>query len=84
MLTENLAPYSPEEWHWVLKEGVKSLNENYWIPAFTLIMGLDNDETPEDSWETIQVINELEREQPDSMFTANCIDICSNWVIGKI
>ena len=32
-------------------------------------MGLDNDETPEDSWETIQIINELEKEQPDSMFT---------------
>ena len=65
-----LAPYKPEEWHWVVKEGVKTLNEHYWVPAFTLIMGLDNDETPEDSWETIQLISELEREQPDSMFTA--------------
>ena len=64
-----LAPYSPEEWHWVVKEGVKTLNENYWIPAFTLIMGLDNDETPEDSWETIRLLNELEHEQPDAMFT---------------
>ncbi|MBM2852066.1 MAG: Fe-S osidoreductase [Candidatus Nitrosotenuis sp.] len=64
-----LAPYKPEEWHWVVKEGVKTLNENYWIPAFTLIMGLDNDETPEDAWETIQLISELEREQPDAMFT---------------
>ena len=45
-----LAPYSPEEWHWVVKESVKTLNEHYWVPAFTLIMGLDNDETPEDSW----------------------------------
>ena len=34
-----LAPYAPEEWHWVVKEGVKTLNENYWVPAFTLIMG---------------------------------------------
>ena len=59
----------PEEWHWVVKEGVKTLNENYWVPAFTLIMGLDNDETQEDSWETISLISELEREQPDSMFT---------------
>ena len=33
-------------------------------------MGLDNDETPEDAWETIRIINELEIEQPDSMFTA--------------
>ena len=64
-----LAPYAPEEWHWVVKEGVKTLNENYWVPAFTLIMGLDNDETPEDSWETIQLISDLEREQPESMFT---------------
>ena len=33
-------------------------------------MGLDNDETPEDGWETIRLISELEQEQPDSMFTA--------------
>lgn len=65
-----LAPYNPEEWHWVIKEGVKTLNENYWVPAFTLIMGLDNDETPEDAWETIRILSELEREQPDAMFTA--------------
>lgn len=64
-----LAPFTPQEWHWVVKEGVKTLNENHWVPAFTLIMGLDNDETPEDSWETIQLISELEREQPNSMFT---------------
>jgi radical SAM superfamily enzyme YgiQ (UPF0313 family) len=63
-----LAPFKPEEWHWVVKEGVKTLNEYYWIPAFTLIMGLDNNETPEDSWETIRLIHELEKEQPDSMF----------------
>lgn len=64
-----LSPYKAEEWHWIVKEAVKTLNENYWIPAFTLIMGLDNDETDEDAWETIRLINELEREQPDAMFT---------------
>ena len=32
-------------------------------------MGLDNNETPEDSWDTIQLIHELETEQPDSKFT---------------
>ena len=32
-------------------------------------MGLNNDETPEDNWETIQLIHELETEQPDSKFT---------------
>jgi radical SAM superfamily enzyme YgiQ (UPF0313 family) len=64
-----LAPFKPVEWHWVVKTGVKTLNEHYWVPAFTLIMGLDNDETPEDSWETIRLIHELEIEQPDSKFT---------------
>ena len=48
---------------------MKTLNENYWVPAFTLIMGLDNNETAEDSWDTIQLIHELETEQPDSKFT---------------
>ena len=64
-----LAPFRPSEWHWVVKEGVKTLNEHYWIPAFTLIMGLDNNESMDDSWETIRLIHELEKEQPDSKFT---------------
>ncbi|HEY9385666.1 MAG TPA: radical SAM protein [Nitrososphaeraceae archaeon] len=64
-----LAPFKPSEWHWVVKTAVKTFNEHYWVPAFTLIMGLDNDETPEDSWETIQLIHELETEQPESRFT---------------
>jgi radical SAM superfamily enzyme YgiQ (UPF0313 family) len=64
-----LAPYQPAEWHWVVKNAVKTLNENYWVPAFTIIMGLNNDETSEDSWETIRLIHELENEQPDSKFT---------------
>lgn len=64
-----LAPFKPSEWHWVVKNGIKTLNENYWVPAFTLIMGLDNDETVEDSWETIELLHSLEMEQPDSKFT---------------
>ena len=64
-----LAPFKPSEWHWVVKNGIKTLNENYWVPAFTLIMGLDNDETVEDSWETIELLHSLEIEQPDSKFT---------------
>jgi radical SAM superfamily enzyme YgiQ (UPF0313 family) len=64
-----LAPYQPAEWHWVVKTAVKTLNENFWVPAFTIIMGLNNDETPEDSWETIRLIHELENEQMDSKFT---------------
>ena len=64
-----LAPYRPDEWHWVVKTAIKTLNEHYWVPAFTLIMGLNNDETPEDSWDTIRLIHDVETEQPDSKFT---------------
>ena len=64
-----LSPFKPSEWHWVVKNAIKTLNENYWVPAFTLIMGLDNDETVEDSWETFELIHSLEMEQPDSKFT---------------
>jgi radical SAM superfamily enzyme YgiQ (UPF0313 family) len=64
-----LAPFKPSEWHWVVKTGVKVLNEHYWVPAFTIIMGLDNNEQEEDSWETVNLIHELEMEQPDSKFT---------------
>lgn len=64
-----LAPFKPDEWHWVVKTGVKVLNEHYWVPAFTLILGLDNDEHEEDSWETVNLIHELEMEQPESKFT---------------
>lgn len=64
-----LAPFKPNEWHWVVKQGVKTLNDHHWVPAFTLILGLDNNETEEDSWETVSLIHELETEQPESKFT---------------
>ena len=64
-----LSRFKPNEWHWVVKHGVKTLNQDHRVPAFTLIMGLNNDETPEDSRETIQLIDELETQQPDSKFT---------------
>jgi radical SAM superfamily enzyme YgiQ (UPF0313 family) len=66
-----LAPFRANEWHWVVKQAIKSFNEHYWIPAFTLILGLNNDETTEDSWETINLIHEVEMEQPESKFVTS-------------
>ena len=34
-----LAPYQPEEWHWVVKEAVKTLNENHWVPSIYINHG---------------------------------------------
>jgi radical SAM superfamily enzyme YgiQ (UPF0313 family) len=78
-----LAPFRPEEWHWVVKTGIKTLNAHYWVPAFTLIMGLDNDENAEDSWETIRLIHELEIEQPDSKFTVTPLTFVPIGLLGK-
>ncbi|MFQ6134290.1 MAG: B12-binding domain-containing radical SAM protein [Nitrososphaerales archaeon] len=59
-------PYSPEEWCEVVFEGTKVLNQNYWFPAYTLIMGLPG-ETEEDVWDTVRLIDRLEKELPDKV-----------------
>ncbi len=78
-----LAPFKPSEWHWVVKHAVKVLNEHYWVPAFTLIMGLDNNEQEEDSWETVMLIHELEHEQPESKFTVTPLTFVPIGLLSK-
>jgi len=51
-------PFQPEEWSSVIKQGCKILNENYWFPALTLIVGWP-DETIDDTRDTIEVVEEL-------------------------
>src|SRR5919197_4627438 len=63
-----LAPFKPSEWHWVVKTAVKTITEHYWATAFSSMIGLNHHETPEDSWETIRLLHEIETEQPDSKF----------------
>ncbi len=52
-------PFSPEEWPWLIKEGIKLLNENYYFVANTLIIGLPG-ETDDDLKETIELVRELD------------------------
>ncbi|MCP8311842.1 MAG: B12-binding domain-containing radical SAM protein [Candidatus Methylarchaceae archaeon HK02M1] len=56
-------PFSPEEWGDVVVEGTEVYNVNYWFPAYTLMLGLPG-ETDDDAWETIRLIDRLERELP--------------------
>jgi radical SAM superfamily enzyme YgiQ (UPF0313 family) len=56
-------PFSPEEWCDVVFEATKVFNENYWFPAYTLIMGLPS-ETSEDVWDTVRLLDLLERKLP--------------------
>jgi len=57
-------PFRPEDWCEVVVEGTKILNENYWFPAYTLIIGLPG-ETKDDMWDTVRLIDRLERELPE-------------------
>ncbi len=56
-------PFDAEEWSEVIFEGNAVLNENYWFPAYTLIIGLPG-ESEDDSWDTARLIDRLEKELP--------------------
>jgi radical SAM superfamily enzyme YgiQ (UPF0313 family) len=45
-------------WAEIVTEGVVNLNRNYWRPAFTVQIGQE-EETPEDNWITVGLINDL-------------------------
>jgi len=59
-------PFSPEEWQDVVFEGTRILNENYWFPAYTLILGLPG-ESPDDCWETVRLIDRMEKQLPEKV-----------------
>jgi radical SAM superfamily enzyme YgiQ (UPF0313 family) len=45
-------------WQQIVAEGTKAMNRAYWRPAFTVQVG-QMDETPEDNWETVAMVNRL-------------------------
>ncbi len=51
-------PYSPDEWPWVVREGIKLLNENYYFPVNSLVIGLPG-EQDDDVKETLALIKDL-------------------------
>ena len=62
-MPSKVKPFSPEEWSDVVLEATRILNENYWFPAYTLIVGLPG-ETEDDAWETVRLIDRMEKELP--------------------
>ncbi len=66
VLNRKAAPFSPEEWPDIVVEGTQILNRHYWLPAYTIIMGLPG-ETPEDAWMTVDLIDRMEQ-IPNSHF----------------
>ncbi|HEC96353.1 MAG TPA: B12-binding domain-containing radical SAM protein [Euryarchaeota archaeon] len=51
-------PWSPEDWPRMLVEAAQIMNENYWYPCYTYIIGFPGEKT-EDYRATIRVINEI-------------------------
>ena len=54
-------PWKPENWPWIVIEGSKLLNNNYWYPCLTYIIGFP-DATPEDYVKTTELIDKLKDE----------------------
>jgi radical SAM superfamily enzyme YgiQ (UPF0313 family) len=51
-------PYSPEKWSNIVQDGVNLLNDSYWYPFCTLIIGLPG-ETENDVIKTLNLIDDL-------------------------
>ncbi len=66
VLNRKAAPFSQEEWPDLVVRGTETFNRNHWFPAFTLILGLPG-ETPEDAWQTVDLIDRMEQ-IPDNHF----------------
>ena len=55
-----MRPYSPEEWPWVVQNGLRIMSENDWTPACTLILGLPG-EAREDILDTYRLIKSVRK-----------------------
>ncbi len=54
-------PWKPSEWWDVVISGSKLINDNYWYPCYTYIIGFP-DATPDDYMLTTELIDKLEEE----------------------
>jgi radical SAM superfamily enzyme YgiQ (UPF0313 family) len=51
-------------WPDIVWEGTKNFNKYYWRPAFTVQVG-QSEETPEDNWDTVALINRMSNSEVD-------------------
>lgn len=67
IMPRKLLPFKPSEWPEVVLDSIKILNDNYWYPALTAIIGLPG-ETPEDAYDTCVLMDRMEKVSPDPHF----------------
>ena len=70
-------------WQDIVWEGVSVETRNYWRPAFTLQVG-QAEETPDDNWKTIEMINRLSNSYVDSRPFEFTVTPLVNVPLGRI
>jgi radical SAM superfamily enzyme YgiQ (UPF0313 family) len=70
-------------WQQIVTQGVKAMNLAYWRPAFTVQVG-QTDETPEDNWETVALVNRLSNMAVDGMPSEFTVTPMQNVPLGRI
>jgi radical SAM superfamily enzyme YgiQ (UPF0313 family) len=70
-------------WQDIVWEGVYVETRNYWRPAFTLQVG-QQEETPEDNWQTIEMINRLSNSYVDGRPFEFTVTPLVNVPLGRI
>lgn len=70
-------------WKEIVSQGVRAMNLAYWRPAFTVQVG-QTDETPEDNWETVALINGLSAMAVDGRPSEFTVTPLQNVPLGRI
>ncbi|MGD0477893.1 MAG: radical SAM protein [Nitrososphaerales archaeon] len=71
------------EWQEIVLKGLVNLNKAYWRPAFTVQVG-QMEETPEDNWETVKLVNRMGALQVDGRPAEFTITPMQNMPLGTI
>ncbi len=70
-------------WQEIVTEGVRNMNKYYWRPAFTVQVG-QMEETDEDNWETVALINRLSNMEVEGRPSEFTVTPMQNMPLGRI
>lgn len=70
-------------WQEIVLQGLMNLNRAYWRPAFTVQVG-QADETPEDNWETVRLVNRMSAIEVDGRPAEFTVTPMQNVPLGRI
>jgi radical SAM superfamily enzyme YgiQ (UPF0313 family) len=70
-------------WQEIVAQGVKGMNRAFWRPAFTVQVG-QMDETPEDNWQTVAMVNRLSELDVDGRPSEFTVTPMQNVPLGRI